>query len=83
MPCDVRRDLVIRLQRAADDEADFVLLQNVGSAVADSCFRTRLGHEFHSEGGTVKVRGLFGVACVEMDVIGSIERQKVGCLRGC
>src|SRR5476649_1862696 len=65
------------MQRRGQDEAHFILHQDVGSAVARSGFGTAVGGQAEAESGAVVVRGLARVADVELDVIGAVERQEI------
>jgi len=77
MQLDVIGDGMIGTKRSGEDEADFPLLQHVAGAIADAGFRSAVAGERHAERRSIIVRGLAGVADVELDVIGSVERKKI------
>src|SRR5579875_767011 len=76
MPNDVAHDGMIGSHRRSEHEANFVLLENIGSAVARAGFRAAVRREPETESRAVEVRGLASVAYVEFDVIGAVEGQK-------
>ena len=67
---------MIRRQRGGQDEADLALLQHVGGAVARARLRTAVGRQPHAQGGAVEVGRLLGVAHLELDVVGAVQRQE-------
>ena len=74
---DVLGDRVVGLQRRGEHEADLVLHQDVGGAVARAGLGSAIGGQAEAERGAVEVRGLARVADVELDVIGAVQRQEV------
>src|SRR5580700_1170204 len=64
-------------ERGGEHEADFVLRQHVGGALAHAGFGSAIGSDPEPERRAVVVRGLARVANVELDVVGSVERQKI------
>lgn len=77
---DVSGDVMIGAERGAEDKTNFILLEDIGGAVADTGLGSGVGDQFKSEGRLIKVSGLFGVAHIELDVIGAIDGK--GILRG-
>jgi hypothetical protein len=75
---DVAGDVGVGAECGGEDEADLSLLEDVAGAVALTCLGAGLGDQGHAEGGAVEVGGLAGVADVELDVVGALQRQKVG-----
>ena len=74
---DVLGDGMIGRERRGEHQADLVLHQHVGSAVARAGLRAAIGRQAEAERGAVEVRGLARVAHVELDVIGAVERQEI------
>src|SRR5437879_4522230 len=68
---------MIRPQRAGQDKADLTLFQQIAGAIANARLRAAVAGQAHSEGRSVVVRGLASIADVELDVIGSNEREKI------
>ena len=68
-------------QGGCEDEADLTLLQNVGSAVAQTGLGTGVGNERHAERSAVEIGSLARIANVELDMVGSFERKEIdiGC----
>ncbi len=81
MDADMIADGMIGRKRRGQNETDFFLLQNVAGAIAHAGFRTAVSRQFHAEAGPVIVRGLTGVADVKLDVVGSVQRKKIGSVR--
>ena len=70
-------DRVAAAQRSGQHEADLALLHHVRGAVALAGLRTGIGHQRHAERGAVEVRGLAGIADVELHVVGALQRKKI------
>ena len=79
---DVAGDLGVGTERGCEDEADLSLLEHVRGAVAVAGLGACVGDQGHSEGCAVEVGGLACVADVELDVVGALEGEKIGCLGG-
>lgn len=78
---DVARDLIVGAQTAGEYEAQFVLLQNVRSAIHHAGFGARVSDLLETKGRTVIVSGLLGVTHIEFKV-GPIDvGQRMGLLR--
>jgi hypothetical protein len=75
---DVAGDVGVGAQGGGEDEADFALLEDVAGAVALTGLGAGVGDERHAKGGAVEVGCLAGVADVELYVVGTFEREKVG-----
>ena len=73
----VAADLVAGRQRAGEHEADAALLEHVRRAVAHAGLQARVGDLPEAERVHVEVRGLDGVAHVELDVVDAVERHEV------
>ena len=78
MHSDVVRDRVVRPERRGEDEGQFVLPDDVTGPVFDACLRPGIGEALKAERRLVKMRGLLGIADVELHVIGPLQRQKIG-----
>jgi len=78
MPMDVVGDWTVTTQGCGQHEAYLPLLNHVRSAIPLSGLGSGVGHERHAEGSAVEVRRLPGVADVELNVIGSLQRKKIG-----
>src|SRR5271156_5416628 len=74
---DVVGDRVAAAQRGGEDEADLALLDDVRGAIALAGLRAGVGDERHAEGGAIKIRSLARIADVKLDVIGSLEGEKI------
>ncbi len=77
VPVDVLCDGISTAQRGRQHKADLALLHHIGGAIPLAGLGARIGHQGHAEGSAVKVGGLTGIAHVELDVIGPLEREKV------
>ena len=81
MGVDVAGDVGVWAQGRGEDEANFALLEDIRGTVAMASLRTGVGYKRHTEGGSVEVGCLAGVAYVELDVVGAFEGEEVGSLR--
>src|SRR5262249_2735675 len=79
---DVVCDGAVGAERRRKDEAHLALLKSIGGMVALSCLRACVSDQLHAEGCAVKIGGLARVADVELNVIGTFEREKIDGLRG-
>ena len=58
-------------------QPDFVLLNQIGSAIARAGLRSAISRQAHAERRAVIVRRLLGVAYIKLHVVGSIQRKKI------
>ena len=70
-------DLVVGRQRAGEHDPDPALLEHVRGAVADAGHEAGVGDLLEAERVDVEVRGLKGVADVELDVVDAVQRHEV------
>ena len=69
----------VRAERRREHEADLALLQQIAGPVADAGLGAAVGDQLEAERRPVVVAGLLGVADVELDVVGAVDREGVGC----
>jgi hypothetical protein len=74
---DMFRDVPVGTKRGGQHETDFALLQDVGGAIADAGFRTRIGDKLVAKSQPVEISRLAGIAHPEFNVVGAVERQKI------
>ena len=72
------RDVGLRVQRAGDHEAHAALFEHVRHAVAPAGLQPGVGDLAEPEGMREEVRGLRGVAHVQLDVVDSVQRHEIG-----
>ena len=51
---------------------------HIGSAVARAGLRAAISHQLHAERGAIIISGLLGVADIKLDIIGAVQRKKIG-----
>ena len=64
-------------ERRGEHQADLILHQHVGSALARSGLRTAIRRQPEAERGAVIISRLARVSHVEFHVVGAIQRQKI------
>ena len=74
-------DLAVRALRRREHEADLVLHEQVADAIAHARLGAAIRDELKAERALIEVRGLLGVADVELDVVGAVDRKGVVRLR--
>ena len=70
-------DGIVRLERRGQHEANLILLDDIRRAPALPGLRSAVRHQLHAERRAIVIRRLPGIADVELDVIGSVERKKI------
>ena len=78
MQPNVSRDLVVRHEARRQDEAQLVLLEQIADAISNSRLGPGIADLVEAERRHVVMRGLLGVADVELDVIPVDLCQRVG-----
>src|SRR5437899_8295043 len=68
---------VVRAKRCGQDKRDLVLPNHVAAAFPHAVFRSAVGHRLKTQRALVKMRRLFGVTDVKLDVICTLEGQKI------
>ncbi len=68
---------IICPQRGGKNEGELVLSNDVARSIFRSRFRSRIGEALKTERCLVKMRRLLGIADIELDVIGALERKKI------
>ena len=74
---DVIGDRTVRTDRRRQHEPNLVLLEEVARAVANSGLRPAVRDEVEPERGAIEHRALLGVADVELDVVGAVDRKRI------
>jgi hypothetical protein len=74
---DVVAYLAVGSHSCRENEADLTLLQHVGRTVAPVCLRARIGDQRHAECGAIEVGRLARVADVKLNVVGTLEGEKI------
>ena len=70
-------DPVPGIKRAREHESDFVLLQHIRAGLALARLGTAIGDQLIPERAAVEVRRLLRVADEELDVVGTVDRERV------
>ena len=70
-----------RVKPCGEHNTDFSLLQHIGCAVSHTRFRSGIGYGLEAEGRFVIVCCLLGITHIKFNVIGTVDGQKVVCLR--
>jgi len=73
----VVRDLAVGSERRRQHQANLVLRQEVAGAIARAGLRAAICLQLKAKRALIEVGGLLGVADVEFDVIGSVDRKRV------
>ncbi len=73
---------MVRMQRGGEDKTDLALDEHIRDAVALTCFGTAVRNQRHAERRSVIVGRLFGIADVELNVVRSVDGQKIHLLAG-
>src|SRR6059058_3809008 len=73
----VTGDWMVRPNRCGQNKRDLVLPDRVTGAISHAGFRSAVGQRLKTERALIKMRRLFGVAHVKLDVICPFERQKI------
>ena len=77
MLVDMIGDRVLRPHRRGQHEGQLVLSDDVARADLAAGFGSGISEALKAKRGLVKMRGLLGVADIEFDVIGALERQEI------
>ncbi len=77
----VPADFSAAFQRGSQHQPDLALLHHVRFAVFEAGSQAGVGQRLEAKGRFVEVGGLFGIAHVQFDVVGSVQRQEVFSLR--
>ena len=80
---DMFSNRTLTTQRSRQRKTNLPLLHHVSGTIALPSLWSRIGHQGHAESGSIEVGSLTGIAYVEFDVIGSLERQKICTGRCC
>ena len=74
----VSRGGMVRGDRRGQDEADLILLEEIGGPVSGPGFRPPVGHQLKAEGRPVIVARLLGIPHVKLDVIRPVDWEGIG-----
>src|SRR6184192_3312323 len=70
-------DWMLGANRCRQDKRDLVLPDRVTGAISHAGFGSAVGHRLKTERALIKMRRLFGVTHVKLDVICPFQRQKI------
>src|SRR4029077_14211441 len=73
---------ITRPDRSSYYKRQIVLANRVARPIFDPRLRSGISETLKSKGGPVKMRRLFGVSDVKLDIIGAFERKKIRFGRG-
>ena len=77
MPMNMIGGMMICAQRRCQNKRDLILPDDVACAFSHTGFRSAVGHRLKAKRILIEMRRLFGITDVKLDVICSLQWQKI------
>jgi len=77
MLMDMFGNRMLRTERGGEDKTELVLAYDIAHRLTVACLRTAIGQRLESKGRLVIVGSLFGIANIEFNIVGPLQRQEI------